>query len=59
MTELCLSSTVVLSQISYTIGIAEPLSVYVHSYGTGIKIDDELLKIVKANFDLRPGKIVK
>lgn len=49
----------VLVQVSYAIGVAEPLSVFISSYGTGIKSDADLLKIVKANFDLRPGKIVK
>jgi len=49
----------VLVQVSYAIGVAEPLSIFVSSYGTGIKTDADLLKIVKANFDLRPGKIVK
>lgn len=48
-----------LVQVAYAIGVAEPLSVFVSSYGTGVKSDAELLKIVKANFDLRPGKIVK
>ena len=47
------------AQVSYAIGVAEPLSVFISSYGTGIKSDADLLKIVKANFDLRPGKIVK
>jgi len=49
----------VLVQLSYAIGVAEPLAVFVSSYGTGLKTDTELLKIVKKNFDLRPGKIVK
>lgn len=48
----------VLVQVSYAIGVAEPLSIFVNSYGTGARSDAELLKIVKANFDLRPGKIV-
>jgi S-adenosylmethionine synthetase len=48
-----------LVQLSYAIGVAEPLSIFVTSYGTGIKSDGALLKIVKANFDLRPGMIVK
>lgn len=48
-----------LVQVAYAIGVAEPLSVFVSSYGTGVKSDAELLKIVNANFDLRPGKIVK
>ena len=49
----------VLVQLSYAIGIAEPLSISVFSYGTSKKSDDELLKIVKENFDLRPGVIVR
>jgi S-adenosylmethionine synthetase len=49
----------VLVQLSYAIGVAEPLSIFVSSYGTGVKPDSELLKIVKDNFDLRPGMIVK
>ena len=46
-------------QLSYAIGVAEPLSIFVSSYSTGVKTDAELLAIVKENFDLRPGKIVK
>jgi len=49
----------VLVQLSYAIGVAEPLAVFITSYGTGLKPDTELLKIVKQNFDLRPGKIVQ
>jgi len=49
----------VLVQIAYAIGIAEPLSITVFSYGTSTKSEQELLNIVKENFDLRPGKIVK
>lgn len=49
----------VLVQISYAIGIAQPLSVTVFSYGTSTKSEDELLQIVRDNFDLRPGRIVK
>jgi S-adenosylmethionine synthetase len=49
----------VLVQIAYAIGIAEPLSITVFSYGTSTKSEQELLKIVQQNFDLRPGKIVK
>lgn len=49
----------VLVQLSYAIGISEPLSVFITTYGTGVKPDEELLKIVEKNFDLRPGKIVQ
>jgi S-adenosylmethionine synthetase len=49
----------VLVQVSYSIGIAEPLSVFVDTYGTGAKSDAELTEIVKKNFDLRPGCIIR
>ena len=49
----------VLIQVSYAIGIAEPLSITVFSYGTGTMSEDELLEIIKRNFDLRPGVIVR
>lgn len=47
-----------LVQVSYAIGIAEPMSLFVDTYGTGIKSDAEILEIIKNNFDLRPGKII-
>lgn len=46
-------------KVSYAIGVAEPLSIHVDSYGTGKKSDSELLQIVRKNFDLRPGVIVR
>jgi len=50
----------VLVQVSYAIGVADPLSVHVDTYGTGInKTDAEILKILKENFDLRPGCIIR
>jgi S-adenosylmethionine synthetase len=49
----------VLVQVAYAIGVAEPLSIFIDSYGTGTKTDKELLEIVKKNFDLRPGVIIK
>jgi len=48
-----------LVQVSYAIGVAEPLSITVMDYGTSNKSQSELTDIVKKNFDLRPGKIVK
>jgi len=44
-----------LVQISYSIGVAEPLSIFVDTYGTGKVSNAELLNIIKRNFDLRPG----
>jgi len=49
----------VLVQLSYAIGIAEPLNITVFSYGTATVPDDDLQKVVRHNFDLRPGKIVQ
>ena len=45
-------------QVAYAIGVANPVSVFVDSHGTG-KVDDEkLVDIVKAEFDLRPYSII-
>ncbi|CAH1990828.1 unnamed protein product [Acanthoscelides obtectus] len=48
-----------LVQVSYAIGLSEPLSITVFDYGTSKLTQGELLNVVKKNFDLRPGKIVK
>jgi S-adenosylmethionine synthetase len=46
-------------QVAYAIGVANPVSVFVDSHGTG-KVDDEkLVEIVKKEFDLRPYAIIK
>lgn len=49
----------VLVQLSYAIGVSEPLNITVFSYGTAKIKEENLLKIVRHNFDLRPGMIVK
>lgn len=49
----------VLVQLSYAIGVAQPLSIYVDSYGTSTKSNVELEQIIRKNFDLRPGVIVR
>ncbi|MBQ9814269.1 MAG: methionine adenosyltransferase [Lachnospiraceae bacterium] len=46
-------------QVSYAIGVAEPTSVRVDSFGTGKVSDEELIRIIRENFDLRPTAIVK
>ncbi|KAI2626218.1 S-adenosylmethionine synthetase [Xylaria nigripes] len=48
-----------LVQLSYAIGVPEPCSIYVDSYGTSEKTSEELVEIIKANFDMRPGSIAK
>lgn len=46
-------------QIAYTIGRAEPVSVLVGAYSTGILSSHELTEIVKKEFDLRPAAIIE
>ena len=46
-------------QIAYAIGVAHPMSVSVNTFGTGTIPDDEILKKILANFDLRPAGIIK
>ena len=46
-------------QLSYAIGVAQPTSVMVDSFGTGKVADDKLVEIVRENFDLRPAGIIK
>jgi len=48
-----------LFQVSYAIGVAQPLSVYIDTYGTGTKPDEEILAVIKRRFDLRPGAIIR
>ncbi len=48
-----------LVQVSYSIGVAEPLSVFVDTYGTGKKSDAEILELIRKNFNFRPGLIGK
>ncbi|NNM07175.1 MAG: methionine adenosyltransferase [Gemmatimonadetes bacterium] len=46
-------------QIAYAIGVAVPVAVYVDTFGTGVRPDDELASIVKEVFDFRPSAITK
>ncbi|MCD4717047.1 MAG: methionine adenosyltransferase [Desulfobacterales bacterium] len=46
-------------QIAYTIGRADPVSVMVGAYGTGVVPSSELTKIVRKEFDLRPAAIIE
>lgn len=48
-----------LIQVSYAIGVPFPLSVNVDTFGTSEKTEEELVKIVNDNFDLRPGCLVR
>jgi len=46
-------------QVAYAIGIADPLSIHVDTYGTGVISDYEITKIITKVFDLRPAAIIK
>jgi S-adenosylmethionine synthetase len=46
-------------QVAYAIGVAEPVSINVNSFGTSQIPDDELARLVREHFDLRPAGIVK
>jgi S-adenosylmethionine synthetase len=46
-------------QISYAIGVAQPVSVMVNTFGTGKMSDEKILELVKKHFDMRPGQIIK
>jgi len=46
-------------QLSYAIGVANPISILVETFGTGILSQSDLVKVVKNNFDLRPASILE
>lgn len=45
-------------QVSYAIGMKEPLSICVNTFGTGTKTEEELVKLINENFDLTPDGII-
>ncbi len=46
-------------QLSYAIGVAKPMSMLIETFGTGKVDEDELLEVVKNNFELRPAGIIQ
>lgn len=46
-------------QIAYAIGVPQPVSIFIDTYGTGILKDEKIVDIVKKNYDLTPGAIIK
>jgi len=46
-------------QVSYAIGVARPTSIAVETFGTGTIPDDRIVDLIKDNFDLRPGAIIR
>lgn len=48
-----------LIHVAYVIGKAEPLSIYVDTYGTGKISDDAIIKLIESNFDLTPKGMIQ
>ena len=46
-------------QVSYAIGVSEPTSISVDTYGTGKLPDHEIINLVREHFDLRPGGLIE
>ncbi|MFO7872610.1 MAG: methionine adenosyltransferase [Candidatus Undinarchaeales archaeon] len=46
-------------QIAYAIGVSEPVSILVNTYGTGKIPNEKIVGIIKDNFDLKPAEIIK
>jgi len=46
-------------QLSYAIGVAEPISIAVETFCTGVMSEDELIRIIRRNFDLTPKGMIE
>ena len=46
-------------QLAYAIGVAEPVSLYVQTFGTATLPEDKIVALVKANFDARPAALIR
>ncbi|QSX07800.1 methionine adenosyltransferase [Alkalibacter rhizosphaerae] len=46
-------------ELAYAIGVAKPVSIFVETFGTGAIDDDKLVELIKRNFDLRPGAMIR
>jgi len=46
-------------QVAYAIGVARPVGVYVHTFGTGVVSDEKLQKYVADKFDMRPKALIE
>ena len=45
-------------QVACAIGMKEPLSIYINTFGTGVKSDEEIANLIKEKFDLTPAGII-
>ncbi|WP_029421657.1 methionine adenosyltransferase [Alicyclobacillus macrosporangiidus] len=46
-------------QVAYAIGVAQPVSISVDTYGTGVIGEDEIVSLIRQHFDLRPAAIIR
>ncbi|MCA9907965.1 MAG: methionine adenosyltransferase domain-containing protein, partial [Anaerolineae bacterium] len=46
-------------QVSYAIGVAQPTSLAVETFGTGVIPDEQIEQLIRANFDMRPAAIIR
>ena len=46
-------------QFAYAIGVAQPVSIAVDTFGTGTVSEEKLVELIRNNFDLRPAGIIK
>ncbi len=46
-------------QVAYAIGVARPLSIFVETFGTGKVSNEELIRLIREHFDLRPAGIIQ
>ncbi|NJI50322.1 methionine adenosyltransferase [Bacillus subtilis] len=46
-------------QLAYAIGVAQPVSISINTFGTGKASEEKLIEVVRNNFDLRPAGIIK
>ncbi|KIO44616.1 methionine adenosyltransferase domain-containing protein, partial [Sanguibacteroides justesenii] len=46
-------------QLAYAIGVAQPVSISIDTFGTGKASEETLIEVVRKNFDLRPAGIIK
>ena len=46
-------------ELAYAIGVAQPVAVFVNSYGTGKYSDEQLAKVVREQFDMRPAAMIQ
>lgn len=46
-------------QVAYAIGVAEPVSIRVETFGTGVVSEEQLVALVRSHFDLRPGMLIE